>query len=177
MRSRLASLAVMLLLPLVLPDSVAADLLREVVVGPQPLPRPLNLEEHETFTRLRNFGVIKKLPETIQDPAKAEIIELPPASVGVVVGSFGGSLEKLPSPSGMSSTVSPVYPAKLKERRDVASARCQFEVLPDGSVGRIFATNFSHEEFLQECARALKQWKFTSSPATRHFQILFEARP
>ncbi len=177
MRSRRVTLACLLLMTLALPATRAADLVREVVVGPQPLPRPLSLEEHETFTRLRNFGVIKKLPETIQDPAKAEIVELPAASVAAVVGGFGGSLDKLPSPSGMSSTVSPAYPAKLKESRDVAYARCQFEVQPDGTVGRIFATNYSHQEFLLECARALKQWRFASSPTVRHFQILFEAHP
>lgn len=177
MRSRFASLAIPLLLACSAPDIRAADTLYELQVGARPLPRPLSYEEHETYVRLRNFGVVKQLPENVQDPARVELIELPAATVAEVIQLFGGPLEKLPSPAGMLSTSSPGYPPNLKARRETASARCQFEVSPDGSVGRIFTTNFSHREFALECGRALKLWRFSPAPAPRRFQILFEARP
>jgi hypothetical protein len=178
MKSRLAVLAALVLVHLSLAPAVrAAELMHEIVVGPLPLPRPLTYEEHETFTRLVNFGVVKQQPQTIQDPAKAELVVLPANTVAEVLRSFGGSADKLPAPSGMLSAVSPGYPRTLKEGAGVASARCQFEVLPDGSVGRIFSTQFTQRDFVLECGRALKRWRFPAAANPRHFQILFEAKP
>lgn len=159
-------------------EAKTSSLFYQAEVGPIPAPRSLTVREKQAKRALVKAGYLKSLPETVQDSPTVKCRKITPKEVEALIAEIGTQLDLVPSPTTVVclKAAPPDYPMEVSLARDDASALCYFEVLPDGSVNRIYGEKVSHEVFFIECARALKFWQFAATEKIRFFRFLFEAK-
>ena len=173
-------LTIALLLPallLVSAKKAPVILSLEAVLGPRPPLRELTKDESRKFARLIKAGYLAEAPKMVRDEQSVASRKLTPELKEALLKEIGNPFEQLSSPVGATTKSGPDIPRELRRttQGEVGRVICVFEVLPDGSVGRVASPQCTNEAFFVECAKALTRWEFEPAPGPRYFRILFSA--
>lgn len=153
----------------------AEPTLYEAMVGQTPVPRKLNPVEQQYWIALVKAGLVPAVPKTVEDPTPVKINKLSERDAENLLKSLELPIDNLPAPKDTLRTVSPGCPKELRRNGETAHVLCIFEVTQMGSVGRVFSTEWSHESYFEDCAKALKSWTFKPDNRTHFYKIRFEA--
>ncbi len=149
----------------------------EAVLGPRPPLRELTKDEGRKFARLIKAGYLAVAPKMVRDEQSVASRKLTPESTDALLKEIGKPFAQLSNPVGATTKAGPDIPRELRQTNygEVGRTICVFEVLPDGSVGRVVSPECTNEAFFIECAKALTRWEFEPAKERRFFPILFSA--